>query len=111
MQKNTIECHRALLVTRKLFEAGIHVNHILVDGSLETQEKNGVASSNYFKLSEDDMFKSRAEFIAEAYMMQGWSIFHWRKQEIGDSEQVVTLLKIFTIGFTKKSAEKIFSRA
>ncbi len=69
-EKDPIECHRALLVARKLFEMGIEVKHILADGALETQEELESRLLAVYKLLEGDMFKSRAEFVADAYLMQ-----------------------------------------
>lgn len=70
-EKDPIECHRALLVARKLYETGIPVNHILADGSLEAHEAMESRLLAVCKLPEGDMFKSREEFIADAYLMQG----------------------------------------
>jgi uncharacterized protein (DUF488 family) len=70
-EKDPIECHRALLVARKLFEAGISVNHILADGSLESHENMESRLLAVCKLPEGDMFKSREEFISDAYAIQG----------------------------------------
>lgn len=70
-EKDPIECHRSLLVARRLFEVGIPVNHILADGSLETHKNMESRLLAACKLPEGDMFKSRDEFIADAYSMQG----------------------------------------
>jgi hypothetical protein len=70
-EKDPIECHRALLVARKLFEAGIPINHILADGTVETHEAMESRLLAACKLPERDKFKSREEFVAEAYSIQG----------------------------------------
>ena len=70
-EKDPIECHRALLVARKLFEAGVAVNHILADGTIETQDAMESRLLVVCKLPEGDMFKSRKDFIADAYSIQG----------------------------------------
>jgi uncharacterized protein (DUF488 family) len=70
-EKDPIECHRALLVARKLFQSGIPVNHILADGSLESHENMESRLLATCKLPEGDMFKSREEFVADAYLLQG----------------------------------------
>ena len=70
-EKDPIECHRSLLVARKLFQIGIPVNHILADGSLETHEDLESRLLALCKLPEGDLFKSREECIAEAYLIQG----------------------------------------
>lgn len=38
MEKNPAQCHRALLVARKIFELGVPVSHILADGSLDPHQ-------------------------------------------------------------------------
>ena len=37
-EKDPLECHRAMLVARKLHEGGTSVKHILSDGNLETYQ-------------------------------------------------------------------------
>jgi uncharacterized protein (DUF488 family) len=66
-EKDPIDCHRALLVGRRLWESGIPIAHILADGSLETQ---GAFESRLLaacKLPEEDLFKTRDALVAEAY--------------------------------------------
>jgi len=69
-EKDPLDCHRALLVARKLFEAGIPVNHILADGKIESHETMESRLLRACKLPEGDMFKPREEFIVEAYSIQ-----------------------------------------
>lgn len=71
MEKDPLNCHRALLVSRKLFEAGISVNHIHADGSLESHEALESRLLAACKLPEGDIFTSREEFILQAYLIQG----------------------------------------
>lgn len=47
------------------------VNHILADGFLETHENMESRLLTVCKLPEGDMFKSRHEFVADAYLIQG----------------------------------------
>ncbi len=70
-EKDPADCHRGLLVARKLFEAGVPVSHILADGAVESQEAMEGRLLAMFKLPEGDMFKSRADFVSDAYSMQG----------------------------------------
>lgn len=70
-EKDPIECHRALLVARTFFNRGVSVSHILSDGSLESHEAMESRLLALCKMPEGDMFKSRADFIAEAYLLQG----------------------------------------
>lgn len=70
-EKDPLDCHRALLVTRRLSSLGIPVSHILADGTLETQEAMESRLLRVCKLPEGDMFKGRTEFVSEAYAIQG----------------------------------------
>lgn len=86
-EKDPIECHRALLVARKLFETGILVNHILADGSLETHENMESRLLVVCKLPEGDMFRSRKEFVSDAYSMQGERVAY-QDEAMAKEEQV-----------------------
>ena len=70
-EKDPLECHRTLLVARKLHEAGVEIAHIHVDGSLEEHRTLESRLLELCKLPEGDMFKRRDEFISEAYAIQG----------------------------------------
>jgi len=70
-EKEPAECHRALLVSRQLFETGIPVSHIFADSSLESHGDLESRLLALCKLPEGDMFNSRKDFVAEAYLLQG----------------------------------------
>lgn len=70
-EKDPIECHRALLVARHFFQNGVPVAHIHADGSLEPHELLESRLLALCRMPEGDMFKSRADFVAEAYAIQG----------------------------------------
>lgn len=85
-EKDPIECHRSLLVARKLFQSGIPVNHILANGSLETHEALESRLLALCKLPEGDLFRSREEFIAEAYLIQGRRVAY-RDEKMSKSDE------------------------
>jgi hypothetical protein len=70
-EKDPLDCHRALLVARRLYEAGIAVSHIRADDPLESQQDMESRLLALCKLPEGDMFKGRDEFLTEAYAIQG----------------------------------------
>ena len=70
-EKDPLECHRTLLVARKLHEAGLEIAHIHADGSLEDHRTLESRLLGVCKLQEGDMFKQREELISEAYAIQG----------------------------------------
>lgn len=89
-EKDPVECHRALLVARKLFEAGIPINHILADGAVETHKALESRLLALCKLPEGDMFTSREEFIAEAYSIQGERVAY-RDEAMAEEGNVIAL--------------------
>ena len=70
-EKDPLDCHRALLVARRLYESGISVSHIRADEPLESQQDMESRLLALCKLPEGDMFKARDEFLTEAYATQG----------------------------------------
>jgi len=70
-EKDPVECHRALLVARQLFERGIQVSHLLADSSLESHADLESRLLALCKLPEGDMFNTRKDFVAQAYVVQG----------------------------------------
>lgn len=70
-EKDPLECHRTLLVARKLHEAGLEIAHIHADGSLEDHRSLESRLLGVCKLPEGDMFTHRDEFVSEAYAIQG----------------------------------------
>lgn len=87
-EKDPIECHRALLVARKLFELGIPVSHVLANGSLEVHEAMESRLLSVCNFPESDMFKSRKEFLVDAYLIQG-SRVAYQDETMAKEERVV----------------------
>jgi uncharacterized protein (DUF488 family) len=46
-EKDPLDCHRCILVSPRLGERGIEVQHILSDGALETQNIDSRGCSNF----------------------------------------------------------------
>lgn len=70
-EKDPLDCHRAVLVARKLFESGVSVAHIHADGTLESQQEMESRLLVVCKLPEEDMFMTREELLADAYKLRG----------------------------------------
>lgn len=70
VEKEPLECHRTLLVTRVLAELGNVVQHILADGRLESQEATMERLVRVVGLPHQDLFRSRDQLIAEALVRQ-----------------------------------------
>lgn len=74
-EKEPLECHRTLLVARRLAERGVAVAHILADGELETHDATMSRLLNIFKMPQQgDMFRSRDDTIAEALTRQAQKV-------------------------------------
>ena len=69
-EKDPLECHRTLLVAQALVERGLSVCHILADGSLELHENSLTRLLESEDRSQDDLFRSREDRIADALARQ-----------------------------------------
>lgn len=69
-EREPLECHRALLVSRELVAAGIKITHIHADGRLETHADAINRLLRLVKLPDSDLFRSPLELIEEAYEKQ-----------------------------------------
>jgi len=69
-EKDPLDCHRALLVARQLHELSLEILHIHADGATESHAEMETRLLEVCKLPPGDMFKSRAEFIADAYVIR-----------------------------------------
>jgi len=73
-EKEPLECHRAILVARKLADDGLTVKHILGDGRVEEHDLALERLVAMLKIPQDDMFRSNDEIVREAYTIQGKAI-------------------------------------
>jgi uncharacterized protein (DUF488 family) len=64
-EKEPLDCHRTLLVSRALESAGASIAHILADGSVEPQEQTMSRLVELVGLSKEDLFQ-RDDLIAAA---------------------------------------------
>lgn len=70
-EKDPMDCHRTILVTRQLEELGLDIRHIDPEGGWESQDAVMRRVLRALKLPEEDLFRSRAEMLANAYQLQG----------------------------------------
>lgn len=69
-EKEPLECHRTLLVSRALEAEGVAVKHILADGRLEYHADAMFRLIDVVGLKREDMFRTQEEILAEALAMQ-----------------------------------------
>lgn len=65
-EKEPLDCHRTLLVSRALEQRGASIVHILADGSTEAQTQTMSRLLDLVGLPQVDMFRSRDELVAMA---------------------------------------------
>jgi uncharacterized protein (DUF488 family) len=85
-EKDPLECHRTILVARHLESEGIEVQHILSNGRLEAHASAMSRLLQNLRIPEDDMFRSRAEILNEAYRMQGERIAYVDQSLLGETK-------------------------
>ena len=71
MERDPLECHRALLVARALAEQGVEIQHILPDGSVESHEALMDRLLESLKMApQPDLFRTHEDVIADAIRQQ-----------------------------------------
>jgi uncharacterized protein (DUF488 family) len=70
-EKDPLDCHRAVLVARCMFESGTPVQHIHADGHLEEHRAMEARMLQLHKMSESDMFRTPEEILIDAYRVHG----------------------------------------
>ena len=71
MERDPLECHRALLVARELAEQGVDVRHILPDGGSESHDALMDRLLESLSLPpQPDLFRTREDVIADAVRQQ-----------------------------------------
>ena len=70
-EREPLECHRTILVSRELERAGVSVTHILQDGTLEPHGQLMGRLAAELNLVGTDLFRTPDELIEDAYEKQG----------------------------------------
>jgi uncharacterized protein (DUF488 family) len=73
-EKEPLECHRTILVARRLYEGGLGVKHILSNGDLENHEETIERLIAMRKGGGVDMFRDEQTVVRDAYARQGNAI-------------------------------------
>ena len=69
-EREPLDCHRTLLVSRALDERGVDVAHIHADGRLEPHDEAMNRLLDILRLPRDDLYRTREELIAAAVERQ-----------------------------------------
>jgi uncharacterized protein (DUF488 family) len=138
-EKDPLECHRTILVCRHLRDVA-QIQHILSDGSVESQSDAETRLMAEESVPTDDFFTPRGLLLARAYDQRGNRIaYHEAPQPIPSAEVCesipsaevyepisireiyepipktgdfvsTTKIPVFTVGFTKKTAAQFFEK-
>jgi len=77
-EKEPLSCHRTILVARHFDESGIHIQHILSGGALESHKAAIERLMHSLELDQPNMFFTKEELIAEAYRIHAQNIAYQR---------------------------------
>lgn len=69
-EHDPLDCHRCLLVARRLAERGLTVGHIIPSGEISSHEQMEERMLKLEGLSADDFFAPRSERLANAYRLR-----------------------------------------
>jgi uncharacterized protein (DUF488 family) len=81
-EKEPLECHRSILVARRLVEQGVDVQHIRGDGSLESHVHAVSRLVGEFDWVQGNMFLPQDQLIRDAYERQGERIAYTQNEEL-----------------------------
>ncbi len=87
-EKEPLDCHRTLLISRTLAERGVPVAHIHADGSLESHDDAMHRLLDVFKLPHNgDLFRSPEAVIDDAVARQAQRVgARWQEQAASRAE-------------------------
>jgi uncharacterized protein (DUF488 family) len=80
-EKEPLDCHRTILVSRKLAEQGVCVTHILADGTAESHDLAMSRLMQMVRVGEHDLFRSPEDALREAYQRRGEEIAYQAESE------------------------------
>lgn len=87
VEREPLECHRTLLISRELESKGIQVIHIHADGHLELHEKAMERLLHRLSMPERDLFRTHSEIIDEAYSKQEARIAYVDKHLVHEASE------------------------
>ncbi len=73
-EKEPLDCHRTILISRHLEPLGLEVRHILADGTIETHADALARLARQLHMPETHLFLSAQELLSDTYLRQEESI-------------------------------------
>jgi len=89
-EREPLECHRTVLVSRELQAVGLPVMHIHADGHLESHEAAMQRLMRLLHLPEGDLFRTQDDLMEEAYRKQEARIAYVDEQLARESQKATT---------------------
>lgn len=89
-EREPLECHRTVLVSRELQTSGFPVMHIHADGNLESHEEAMRRLMRLLNLPEGDLFQTQDDLMEEAYRKQEARIAYVDEQLARESQKATT---------------------
>ena len=89
-EKEPLDCHRTLLVSRALDERGVNVTHIHANGRLESHGEAMDRLLDSLRLPHQDFFDTREELIATAVTLQSERVAHVDGEPAAQTEDQVS---------------------
>jgi uncharacterized protein (DUF488 family) len=86
-EKEPLDCHRTILVSRTLCDRGVEIEHILGDGRIEAHGHAIERLVDRLRVLGADMFRKPDEVIADAYKRQGNDIAYREDVPEGQSKE------------------------
>jgi uncharacterized protein (DUF488 family) len=80
-EKEPLDCHRTLLVSRALETRGATITHLLADGSIEPQQDTLLRLVSGTRLAKDDLFADRSQLIDQACAIHSQKIAYQRPSQ------------------------------
>lgn len=85
-ERDPLTCHRTILVCKHLRGKGFDIEHILADGTLESQDELESRMLKTLRKNQPCLFASREEIVEQAYEEQGGKIAY--RQSPSPKEEV-----------------------
>ncbi|MDE0200960.1 MAG: DUF488 domain-containing protein [Rhodospirillaceae bacterium] len=86
-EKEPLECHRTLLVSRALDQQGVNIAHIHANGRLEPHGEAMDRLLDFLGLPREDLYATREELIATAVARQSELVAHVDDKPVARSEE------------------------
>lgn len=84
-EKDPLDCHRCILVSRQLLSRGLAVQHILSNGRVESHEDSIIRLMKVLRLTDRELFRTTEDLVEEAYRLREEEIAYVARADISSS--------------------------